>query len=77
MTSYNKKKKENQKLMVTKVLQELDRLLHKAIDDDRVGDLNVFEMIMVSADTLNTNYTRNSPPPTKGSTNNVVEFKKK
>jgi len=70
-------KKTHQKVMVSKVLQELERLLHGAIDEDRVGNLNVFEMIMVSADTLNNTYSqtkakKKGPPP-----DNVVQLKKK
>jgi len=70
-------KKTHQKVMVSKVLQELERLLHGAIDEDRVGNLNVFEMIMVSADTLYSTYSqteakKKGPPP-----DNVVQLKKK
>jgi hypothetical protein len=70
-------KKTHQKTMVSKVLQELERLLHGAIDEDRVGNLNVFEMIMVSADTLNNTYRKTKSKKKGAAVNNVVEFRKK
>lgn len=70
-------KKTNQKIMVSKVLQELERLLHGAIDEDRVGNLNVFEMIMVSADTLSNTYNKTKAKRKAPVPNNVIEFKKK
>lgn len=68
--------KENKKKMVSKVLVELESLLFKAIDADRVGNLNVFEMIMVSADTLDRAY-KVKKVEKKASVDNVVEFKRK
>lgn len=65
-----------QKKMVSQVLKDLERLLHGAIDENRVGNLNVFEMIMVSADTLNNAY-KNKKAEKKGSSDNVVQFRKK
>lgn len=49
-------KPNDKKKLVSTVLVELEKLLHRAIDENRTGDLNVFEMIMVSADTLSRNY---------------------
>lgn len=46
----------DKKKLVSTVLIELEKLLHRAIDENRTGDLNVFEMIMVSADTLSRTY---------------------
>lgn len=63
--------------MVTQVLKELERLLHGAIDEDRVGNLNVFEMIMVSADTLNNTYKKAKQNKKEPAPNNVISFKKK
>lgn len=68
--------KANKKKMVSKVLVELESLLFKAIDADRVGNLNVFEMIMVSADTLDRAY-KVKKVEKKASVDNVVEFKRK
>jgi hypothetical protein len=70
-------KNEHQKIMVSRVLKELEVLLHKAIDADRVKNLNVFEMIMVSADTLDKTYRTKKVERKKPVVNNVVEFKKK
>lgn len=71
-------KKSHQKIMVSKVLQQLEGLLHGAIDEDRVGNLNVFEMIMVSADTLNATYNRAKTKKKEAAvTTNVIPFKKK
>ena len=70
-------KNEHQKIMVSRVLKELEVLLHKAIDADRVKNLNVFEMIMVSADTLDKTYRTKKVERKKSVVNNVVEFKKK
>jgi hypothetical protein len=70
-------KNEQQKVMVSRVLKELEVLLHKAIDADRVKNLNVFEMIMVSADTLDKTYRTKKVERKKPVVNNVVEFKKK
>ena len=70
-------KTEHQKVMVSRVLKELESVLHKAIDADRVGNLNVFEMIMVSADTLDKSYRVKKNEKKKATTNNVIEFKKK
>jgi len=68
--------KTNKKKMVSKVLVELESLLHKAIDDDRVGNLNVFEMIMVSADTLDQAYKSKKETKPRYS-NNVIAFRQK
>lgn len=68
-------KNEVQKKMVSQVLKDLERLLHGAIDENRVGNLSVFEMIMVSADTLNNAYKTKKTE--KKGTNNVVQFRKK
>jgi hypothetical protein len=70
-------KNEQQKVMVSRVLKELEVLLHKAIDADRVKNLNVFEMIMVSADTLDKTYRTKKVERKKPVVNNVVEFKRK
>ena len=69
-------KKEHKKKLLSRVLKELEGLLYKAIDSEKDGNLNVFEMIMVSADTLDRNYKerKKSKPVT---TNNVVAFKRK
>lgn len=69
-------KAQGQKKMVTQVLNQLEKLLHGAIDDGRTGNLNVFEMIMVSADTLNNVY-KTKKTEKKGAANNVVQFRKK
>lgn len=69
-------KNEVQKKMVSQVLKDLERLLHGAIDENRVGNLSVFEMIMVSADTLNNAY-KTKKAEKKGTNNNVVQFRKK
>ena len=68
---------EHQKIMVSRVLKELEVLLHKAIDADRVKNLNVFEMIMVSADTLDKTYRTKKVERKKPVVNNVIEFKRK
>lgn len=68
-------KDQGQKKMVTQVLNQLEKLLHGAIDDGRTGNLNVFEMIMVSADTLNNVY-KTKKTEKKGTANNVVQFRK-
>jgi hypothetical protein len=70
-------KNEQQKVMVSRVLKELEVLLHKAIDADRVKNLNVFEMIMVSADTLDKTYRTKKVERKKPVVNNVIEFKRK
>lgn len=66
----------DKKKMVSKVLVELESLLHKAIEDDRVGNLNVFEMIMVSADTLDRAY-KIKKEKKKEYTDNVIAFRQK
>jgi len=68
-------KDQGQKKMVTQVLNQLEKLLHGAIDDGRTGNLNVFEMIMVSADTLNNVY-KTKKTEKKGTANNVVQLRK-
>jgi len=70
-------KNEQQKVMVSRVLKELEVLLHKAIDADRVKNLNVFEMIIVSADTLDKTYRTKKVERKKPVVNNVIEFKRK
>lgn len=68
--------KENQKKMVSKILRELEPLLHRAIEEDRTTGLSAFEMIMVSTDMLDSIYKKN--PPKKEESSNVVSlFKKK
>lgn len=68
----------NKKIMVSRVLTELEGILHRAIDQDRVGNLNVFEMIMVSADTLDKTYrARKKSKEKKNELAQVIEFKRK
>lgn len=70
-------KPENQKRIVSRVMVELEKSLHKAIDEGRTGDLSVFEMIMVSADTLEKLYKQKKQEKKEASIATVIEFKRK
>lgn len=67
--------KDNKKKLISRVMKELEMTLHRAIDAGKEGNLNVFEMIMVSADTLDKAYRVKKQ--TKINNNNVVAFKRK
>lgn len=71
--------KQNMKKMISKVLDELEALLHVAVDENRTGNLNVFEMIMVSADTLDKAYRikKTQKKAEKEQLGQVIEFKRK
>ena len=69
--------KEKKKKLISRLLKEIEPMIHRAIDDDRTGDLTVFEMIMVTADTLNTAYKAKKEQKKETQKNNVLEFKRK
>ena len=66
--------KENQKKMVTRILKELEPLLHKAIDENRTDGLNAFEMILVATDKLDKVYKNIKSTKSSEVKNNVVSF---
>lgn len=51
----------DKKQKITKMLKDIERLLHKMIDEKRDGPFNAFELLMITMDTMITeNEIKNS-----------------
>lgn len=68
---------------VSALLRDLEGVLHNAIDTNIAGNLNVYEMVAVAANTLLERFQRGAKttvpkkPANVAKTNNVVPFRKK